>query len=788
MDKSLKILFVEDVPMDAEMVWRELKKNKIGFTKLLVDNRDDYVAGLETFRPDIIISDYSLPHFDGMNALRLRNEKTPLTPFILVTGSLNEETAVECMKAGADDYVLKDNLSRIGPAVVNSINKIRLLEKKKEAEEALVESELKYRQLVTRSPDGIFIVDLSGKFLSVNNAICDNLKYSEEELLSMNIWNIVPEQYQSIQKQRLAAILNGESTNASAEYEVIGKDGISHSVEVLSVPYYRGKEIVGFQGIAHDTTERKKAEDKLRDSEERLKILFDYAPDAYYLSDLKGNFVDGNIAAEKLMGYKRDELIGKNFLKLNLLSIKQIPKAARLLVKNALGQATGPDEFMLSLKGGTEVDVEIITHPVKIKDQILVLGIARDMTERKRAEATLRQSEEKHRRIFENVQDVYYETSVDGTILDVSPSIEVISRGQYHRDDLIGMSMYEFYSDPGERQSLMAAIKARGSVTDFEIMLKNRDGSLIPCAISSKISLDALGRPEKIIGSMRDITERKRTLKALQESEEKFRRIFEEHAAVKLLIDPDSGIIIDANQSAAVYYGWSCEELKQMKINQINTLTPEEIKKKMESVMSQERTQFEFRHRRKDGSIRDVEVFSSKIKIGNKDMLHSIIHDITERKLAEEELIRAKEKAEESDRLKTAFLHNISHEIRTPMNAIVGFSALLGEPDVDTSTRDSYIDVIMKSSNHLLSIITDIIDISNIEAGVVKVNKNEITLNSLIRSLNDQFLPKAMEKGINLVPESGLPDKDSIILSDNTKLIQIISNFLNNSDIRLMIS
>jgi PAS domain S-box len=267
----------------------------------------------------------------------------------------------------------------------------------------------------------------------------------------------------------------------------------------------------------------------------------------------------------------------------------------------------------------------------------------------------------------------------------------------------------------------------------------------------------------------------------LKESEEKYRRIFEDHSAVKLLIDPDTGDIIDANNAAADYYGWSCEELKRMKIQQLNISDPEEIKKNMDNVRSQKRTQFEFRHRRKNGSIRDVEVFSSKIKIGNKDLLHSIIHDITERKQAEEELIKAKEKAEESDRLKTAFLHNISHEIRTPMNAIVGFSALLGEPGIDTQAQQSYIETIMQSSDHLLSIITDIIDISNIEANLVKIARNGINVNFTLNSIYNQFLPKVGKKKIKLVCETGLSDSDALIIADNTKLAQVLTNLISNA-------
>jgi PAS domain S-box-containing protein len=168
-------------------------------------------------------------------------------------------------------------------------------------------------------------------------------------------------------------------------------------------------------------------------------------------------------------------------------------------------------------------------------------------------------------------------------------------------------------------------------------------------------------------------------------------------------------------------------------------------------------------------------------KDGNITGLVGIGHDITERKQIVEELVIAKEKAEESDKLKTAFLHNISHEIRTPMNAIVGFSALLGEPDIDAQSQKSYIEVIMQSSNHLLSIITDIVDISNIEANLIKTVKNEISVNLTLKSLYDQFTFRAEEKNIKLICETVLSDSDALIIADSTKLTQILSNLINNA-------
>ena len=149
------------------------------------------------------------------------------------------------------------------------------------------------------------------------------------------------------------------------------------------------------------------------------------------------------------------------------------------------------------------------------------IGTITDITERKLAENALIESETKYRMIFENVQDLYYETSITGTILTVSPSIEPLSRGLYRQEDLIGKSMYDFYSDTNERAALISQISEKGTISDFEVTLINKDGTKVPCSASSKIIFDAQGHPEKIIGSMRDITDRKNATEALRVSKEK---------------------------------------------------------------------------------------------------------------------------------------------------------------------------------------------------------------------------------------------------------------------------
>ena len=149
------------------------------------------------------------------------------------------------------------------------------------------------------------------------------------------------------------------------------------------------------------------------------------------------------------------------------------------------------------------------------------IGTITDITDRKRSEKALQASEEKYRSIFENVQDVYYETSLIGTILEISPSIRILSKGQYKMDDLIGKSMLDFYAEIKERDLIITELQTNGAITDFEIYLKNRDGSHVPASISAKLIFDVPGHPVKIIGSMHDITDRKNVIEALKMAKEK---------------------------------------------------------------------------------------------------------------------------------------------------------------------------------------------------------------------------------------------------------------------------
>ncbi|HLO59253.1 MAG TPA: response regulator [Bacteroidales bacterium] len=207
-----------------------------------------------------------------------------------------------------------------------------------------------------------------------------------------------------------------------------------------------------------------------------------------------------------------------------------------------------------------------------------------------------------------------------------------------------------------------------------------------------------------------------------------------------------------------------------------------EIKKALQSNDPNFNNQVEHRFIYADGEVGylNVRFFTIKDEDGRTVRTFGITQDITEIKKAEKELVNAKDKAEESDRLKTAFLHNISHEIRTPMNAIVGFSTLLSESNANTEKQKSYTDIIIESSEKLLSVISDIIDISNIDANIVDISKTEVTINSLVKETCEQFFKKAQERKIVLTFHSEL-EEDFRIATDLSKLTQILSNLIDNA-------
>jgi PAS domain S-box-containing protein len=188
MIKETRILILEDSPTDAELAIRELRRAQLSFEAKRVDTKEEFLKALKEFSPDVILSDYSLPRFNALDALGLIKELGMDIPFILYTGSLTEEVAVECMKKGAADYILKTSLKRLPSAMSNVLEKSESRRAKEEAISALRESEYKLRTLIENMSEGLLQVDNEDCIQFVNNCLCEMVGYSEEELIG-NDWS-----------------------------------------------------------------------------------------------------------------------------------------------------------------------------------------------------------------------------------------------------------------------------------------------------------------------------------------------------------------------------------------------------------------------------------------------------------------------------------------------------------------------------------------------------------------------------------------------------------------------
>lgn len=268
MSEKIHILIIEDVPTDAELCEREVRKSLPHSEFMCVDTEKDYLAALKSFQPGLIISDYAMPQFDGMTALKLALKLVPETPFIILTGSMNEETAVECMKAGAWDYVIKEHIKRLGSAVISVLHQAQLRKKRQATERELLKSEELFRKLFEEHSAVKLIVDPdTGWIINANDAAANFYGWSRERLRTMKVQDIntlPPEKVEGEMKKALA------SKRVRFEFRHRLADNSIRDVEVFSSKIEtKGKKYL--HSVIHDITDRKRAEARLHKLIQKLR-------------------------------------------------------------------------------------------------------------------------------------------------------------------------------------------------------------------------------------------------------------------------------------------------------------------------------------------------------------------------------------------------------------------------------------------------------------------------------------------------------------------------------------
>jgi PAS domain S-box-containing protein len=386
--ERLRILILEDVPMDAELVEYELQRTSIPFDARCVDNREEFLREIDEFRPHLILSDYTLPRFDGMAALSLARERAPTIPFLIVTGSVNEETAVGCMKAGATDYLLKSNLARIGPAIEAALARVEARAEKARAEEALRRSEANLRAIFNTSLQAFVLVDGDGTILALNPTAEEwaarilGRRVGEGDC----IHDFIPDAAESF-----SAALAGDAR--TVERCLRGVDAVERWYETTHAPVVdeRGT-VIGVCLNARDVSERKRAEQALRESEARYRDLFDNASDLVCTTALDGSFLYANPAWCHAMGYPDEALASRRFA--DLVHPDSRDRYFDVVARAEAGENVGHVDLVLVTAAGVPLTLEgNLSCTASDGSPARLRGIYRDVTERKRVEDQLRRAE-----------------------------------------------------------------------------------------------------------------------------------------------------------------------------------------------------------------------------------------------------------------------------------------------------------------------------------------------------------------------------------------------------------
>jgi PAS domain S-box-containing protein len=679
-----------------------------------------------------------------------------------------------------------------------------------------------FETVINSVPSRIFWKDKKGVYLGCNpNFAMDAGMKSINDVIGKKdesfIWGDDAEKYRADDRE----VMESGIPKLNYEEPFIGKNGNKFIWQTNKMPLRNNNgEIIGIIAISENITEEKKVADEIIKSQKRYQSLFDNSPTPLWdedfsevkkfvdklkrrnIKDFREYFkrnpekvaecsklikiVDVNQAAVKLHEANSKEELYQG------LSIIFTEKSYEAFVEELIAIAEGRHEIVfegtLKTIHGRELEILLKWQVVPGYEDTLekVYISSSDITALKQAEEKIKDSEAKFRLIAENSVDFIWQMDLRLNFTYASPAIYGLTG--HTAEEWLGSNLANHCS---RKELFKMARQAFGAIRNykkiqsvlFESKIYKKDGEEIPVEIIGKLIFNKKGLPIALQGSTRDISERKKASQILRQSEERYRHIFETAANLITAVDKD-GIIVDCNNRLKEILGYEKDKIVGQSITSL--LHPDHhdkiftsLNKIIEEGHDYNQTYKMMRH---DGRIIDVNINASAIdNNGVFERTICIIEDITEQLQIQQELLYAKEKAEESNRLKSEFLHNMSHEIRTPMNGIMGFSNLLSEQESSNDNIKNYTSIIHNCSNQLLRIIDDILEISILETKQQKFANNNFHINDFIMEQFAIFDLKAKERKLPFYVKKGLPNDNCIINSDKSKLNKIVSNLLENA-------
>lgn len=406
-NEKLRILILEDVPNDAALVEYELRRSGILFWSDRVESREAFLRKIDDFKPDVVLADFALPQFTALDALRLLKERKLNIPFILVTGSQSEEVAVECMKAGADDYVLKMSLKRLPTALLNALAKkqaeyekdktnealkAEILERR-QIERSLRESEERYRVVAETASDAIVTIDEESMILYVNPAMERMFGYAGADMIGQQLTMLIPE-FMSYNR-RLSLKRYRDTNQKYIAWQGVLLPGLHRTGKEIPLEISFGEFVKNgqhvFTGVIRDITERVRAVEYAQ----RLAAIVESSNDGIIGKSLDGIITSWNHGAELIYGYQEEEVLGQPIS--ILVPADRHDEIPSILERLKQGERINDYETVRKRKDGSLIHVAVTISPIKDSESRIVgaSAMTRDITQRLQTEDDLRKTRER---------------------------------------------------------------------------------------------------------------------------------------------------------------------------------------------------------------------------------------------------------------------------------------------------------------------------------------------------------------------------------------------------------
>lgn len=684
---------------------------------------------------------------------------------------------------------------------------VRDISKRKFAEDALQASYKMFSLFINNSPIYAYLKEVTqndSRVLFASENFCDMVGVPGSQLTGKKMEEIYPPEF--------------ARKISSDDWDVVSKGEIFKVDENFNDRYYTtikfpialgGKNLLA--GYTIDITERKITEEQVRSKAQEQEWLLRSMMNAFVIFKSVYNQNDQfisfrfeyiNDAYERITGVKREEVYGKT-----VHEVWPETESSWIELYGNVAVSGVPIIFNMYHKPTDKLYHCYAYRPWESNDRFCV--IFDDITEKNKSEKELLKAKEKAERNEIILIEAQAVSKVGSWETDLSNLNVIWSEETYKIFELNSAvfspnhnSFLEFVH-PEDRQNVSEAFSnsfSKDGYNKVEHRILTALGNIKYVEERWRVISDNQGIPVKAYGTCQDITDRKNIeielFKAKEKAEENGRKLEAAQEIAKLgswELDIKTGIFTFTDSFYNIYhtsakdmggYQMSIEDYANRFVHPDDSSTvAHETQLAIESKDPYFSKYIEHRILYFDGGIGyiSVKIFIVKDEFGNTIKTYGVNQDITEKKIAEVELIKAKEKAEESDMLKSAFLANMSHEIRTPMNGILGFAELLKEPDLTGDEQLEYIELINKSGKRMLNIINDIIDISKIEAGLMKLNLTQSNISEQLEYIYTFFKPEAEDKGLNLFVKNSLPNKEEMLYTDREKLYAVLTNLVKNA-------